>query len=350
MTIKLKLSLLLSLILGFASSNLFADSEAVNAVKPLPQDGKIHIYLCGTGVPALAMQEVRKPACLAVIAANQFLLFDAGEGSIQTLAAMGLPYTKIDNVFITHWHSDHFAGLGQVANGSWADGRDEPLNVYGPYGVKQVLNGLKQAYQFDTVFRSINSENTLDPSLATPVPHLIDAIAHDQVVYNKNDLKITAFEVNHLPVYPAVGYRLQYKGCNVTISGDTKVIPKEAEEIKGDDVFISEALNIQRTQVYGDAQKAAGNTVRYSIVQDIPNYHSDTLQLAKVAQQAQVKNLVLTHMVPPPGITEQEKNSYIAGMSQYYKGNIIVGDDRDEIILTPEQDGSCQFQYVPAAQ
>ncbi|MFN7097367.1 MAG: MBL fold metallo-hydrolase [Gammaproteobacteria bacterium] len=338
---------LLCLTMNLVSSCVFADSPAANAVKPLPQDGKMHLYLCGTGVPVLYMQKIRKPSCLAVIADNQFLLFDAGEGSIQTLAAMDLPYTKIYNVFITHWHSDHFAGLAQVSNGSWTDGRDQPLNVYGPYGVKQILQGLRQAYQFDTLFRSINSQNKLDPTFATPVPHLIDAVSQDQVVYQNNGLKIIAFEVNHLPVYPAVGYRIQYKSCHITISGDTKVIPKEVDEAKNADVFISEALNVQQTQVLANTEKAAGNITKYNILEDIPNYHSDTLLLAKTAQQAQVKNLVLTHLDPPPNITEKSKNQFIIGMAQYYKGPIIVGDDGDELVLTPNNDGNCQFEYIP---
>ena len=112
-----------------------AFTQAANASTSPLDDGKIHIYFCGTGVPELARQEIRKPSCLAIIADHEFFLVDAGEGSIQTLASMHLPYTKIHHIFITHWHSDHFAGLAQVSNGSWIDGRDEPLHVYGPYGL-----------------------------------------------------------------------------------------------------------------------------------------------------------------------------------------------------------------------
>jgi ribonuclease Z len=349
--LKTKLYLLKSLsllALGTIATSIYAASPAANAVKPLPQDGKVHIYVCGTGVPQLYMQEIHKPSCLAVVADNQFLLFDAGEGSIQTLAAMGLPYTKISNIFITHWHSDHFAGLGQVANGSWVDGRNQPLNVYGPYGVKQVVNGLKESYQFDTEFRAIDSQNMLDPSNAMPVPHLIDVIHQDKTVYQKNDIKITAFEVDHRPVYPAVGYRLQYKNCSVTISGDTTVIPSETAEAKNATVFISESLNAHDVKTMADMEKKAGNMTKYALMNEIPKYHSDTLQLAKIAQSAQAKNLVLTHFVPPFVPTVQAKNDFIKGMDQYYKGNIIVANDKDELVLTPNANGDCQLQYVPA--
>lgn len=81
---------------------------------------------------------------------NHFILFDAGEGSIQTLASMGLPYRYLDTVFLTHLHSDHIAGLGQAFNITWDSGpRNKPLDVYGPYGVEKVVDRITQAYQFD---------------------------------------------------------------------------------------------------------------------------------------------------------------------------------------------------------
>ncbi|NNM59175.1 MAG: MBL fold metallo-hydrolase [Legionellales bacterium] len=332
-------------ILGACLPTTFASSAVTNAIKPLPQDGKMHIYLCGTGVPVVYMQYIRKPSCLAVIADDQFLLFDAGEGAIQTISEMGLPYTRIYNVFMTHWHSDHFAGLGQVSNVSWTDGRNKPMNVYGPYGVKHVIDSLAAAYQLDTLFRSINSADTLDPTLSTPVPHLIDAIAKDQRVYKNHDITITAFEVDHAPVYPALGYQIQYKGCHVTLSGDTKVIPKELNEAQNADVFVSEALNVKQTMVLANEQKAAGNLTKYQIYQEIPNYHSDTIKLAQLAQQANVKHLVLTHLDPPYIPGQKAENAFIEGMAAYYKGPIIAAKDRDEIVLTPQADGSCQFEY-----
>lgn len=347
--IKFKLCNKLSfLILLLISGNIFASSPAANAVKPLPSDGKVHIYICGTGVPQLYMQEIHKPSCLAVVADNQFLLFDAGEASIQTLAAMGLPYTRISNVFITHWHSDHFAGLGQVANGTWVDGRKQPLNVYGPYGVKQVINGLKQSYQFDTLYRAIDSQNKLDPSIAMPVPHLVDVISEDKTIYKNHDIQISAFEVDHRPVYPAVGYRLQYKNCSITISGDTTVIPSEVNEAKNSTVFISESLNARDVEMLAEAEKQAGNMTKYALMNEIPKYHSDTLELAKIATQAQAKNLVLTHFVPPFVPTPQAKKDFIKDMDQYYKGNIIVANDKDELVLTPNAQSDCQMQYVPS--
>ncbi|MBY0543973.1 MAG: MBL fold metallo-hydrolase [Gammaproteobacteria bacterium] len=340
-----------SLLLGFTILTTiiptsFADSPVQDAIKPLPQDGKMHVYFCGTGAPVTYMEDIRKPACLAVIVDNQFLLFDAGEGSVQTLATMGLPYTRIYNVFITHWHSDHFAGLAGVINVSWIDGRNKPINVYGPYGIKKVLDGLIQAYQFDTIFRATNSNDNLDPSLAMPVTHLIDAISGDKHVYKNHNVAVTAFEVDHEPVYPALGYSLNYKNCHVMISGDTKVIPKERKEAKNVDVFISEALNREQIQALAIQQKAAGNMTKYAIDEDIPNYHSDTLQLAQIAQQAGAKNLVLTHLDLPYVPSAKATNAFIQGMAQYYKNPIIAAKDGDELILTPNADGSCQVEYV----
>ncbi len=184
--------------------------------------------------------------------------------------------------------------------------------------------------------------------MATPIPHLVDAVSHDQLVYTKNNLEISAFLVDHAPVYPALGYRLQYQNCKITISGDTKVLQSEVNEAKNADVFISEALNVAQTEAMSNTKKAEGHLAKYDILQDISNYHSDTLKLAQIAQEAQVKHLVLTHIDPPFIPSEEGANKFISGMSQYYKGPIIVASDRDELILTPSTDGACQFEYVPA--
>lgn len=320
------------------------------ARKPVLNDGKMHVYFCGTGDPEVTMQEVRKPSCLAVTANGQFLLFDAGEGTIQTLAALGLPYSDIHNIFMTHWHSDHFNGLASVINTSWYQGRSAPLHVYGPYGVKQVLNGLRKAYQLDVLFRAINSQGALDPQLAFAEPHQINAVKSDQVVFNKQGIKIIAFNVDHAPVYPALGYVIQYKNCRAVISGDTKVTDNLMKHAANSDVLINEALSHPLNQLELQKAEAGNNAENIFYAETVTDYHSDTLELAKMAEKVHVKKLILTHLVPAIAATAAAKKSFISGMGKYYKGSITVADDKDELILSPHDDGVCQVQYVPALQ
>ncbi|QEY50721.1 MBL fold metallo-hydrolase [Legionella longbeachae] len=318
--------------------------------KKLLSDSKMHLYLCGTGDPEVTMQNIRRPACLAMIADKHFMLFDAGEGASQTLASMGLPYAAIHNVFITHWHSDHFSGLGQVINASWNNGRNQPINVYGPYGVQQVLKGLAKAYQLDVIFRASNSQGRLDPQLGFGIPKLVDAVNHDQTVYKVPNIKITAFPVSHEPVYPALGYVINYKGCKIVISGDTKVNSTLTAHAKNADLLINEVLSNPLNQETYQQSMAKGNKLDAAFSLETKNYHSDSLELAKMAQQAKVKHLVLTHFVPAIPTTSDAQQAFVKGMSKYYTGHMVISADKDEIIIESTGAGHCQIQYKSAQQ
>ncbi|KTD01312.1 MBL fold metallo-hydrolase [Fluoribacter gormanii] len=340
-----------SLVLFAYASHSFAALYLESPIqKDLLTDGKMHLYLCGTGDPEVTMQEIRKPACLALIANKQFMLFDAGEGAIQTLASMGLPYPAIHNVFITHWHSDHFSGLGQVINATWNNGRNEPINIYGPYGVKQVVKGLAKAYQLDVIFRASNSHGRLDPQMGFGIPKLVDAVKHDKIVYDNSDIKIIAFPVSHEPVYPALGYVVHYKGCKIVISGDTKVTPTLAAQAKDANLLINEVLSNPLNQEIYQQAMTKGDRLDAAFSLETKNYHSDSLELAKMAQQANVKHLVLTHFVPAIPTTSEVTQAFVKGMSKYYTGPMTISADKDEITIESTGADNCHIQYKPAKQ
>ena len=309
-------------------------------------DNKMHIYLCGTGVPQESTQLLRKPACLAVIVDKKFLLFDAGASSIQTLAGMGLPILQLHHVFLTHLHSDHMAGLGEVMNGTWHAGRTQPITIYGPYGIRSVLSGFKKAYRLDVIFRAIGGEGVLNPDLAFAHAKEISALENDVTVFTDKDLKITAFPVDHLPVFPAFGYQINYKSCKIVISGDTKVNESLANHAKNADLLINEAVSnpLYRASVIIDSKN---NPALLQHAEQIFSYHSDSLLLAQMAKRENVKKLVLTHLLPSIPTTSDAKKSFIEGMNQYYQGPIMVADDRDELIVD-ESGKNCQITYVPA--
>lgn len=322
---------------GFAQS--MSGTPENPSTKANLKDDKLHLYFCGTGVPEIGMQSIRKPSCLAMIANNDFMLFDAGESAVVTLSQMKLPVKLIDKVFITHWHSDHFSGLGQVMNGSWYSGRDRPLDIYGPYGIKEVVGGLTKAYRLDVLFRSINQK--FDPNIAFASTHVVDANKNAKTVYKNTDFSVSAFSVDHAPVYPALGYMINYKGCKIVISGDTKVSDSLAQNAKEADILINEAVN---TELH-EAQFVSAVHRSPEQLAAVTAYHSDTLALAKMAQNSKVKKLILTHLLPAIQTTDQAKKSFIKGMDKYYSGPITVADDGDEIVIESDNKGSCQITY-----
>jgi ribonuclease Z len=338
----------------------------------------LRVIMCGTGVPDIQSQYVRHPSCLAVIGDKQLLLFDAGEGSSQTLGKLNVPTNQLKTIFMTHWHSDHFGGLGQMMNTSWMMGRNAPLNVYGPYGVEQVVTGINQAYQLDGVYRAItNTRWNINNEFM--VPHLVNPTKlPDEAtsttltpVYKKNNLTVSAFLVDHWPVVPALGYQVKFGNCNLVISGDTRIDSSLGFNYSNASVLVSEASShmaqknqnlseyILRSQHSPSALKTSKKqgkaTNKFSSLASTLTtkkrapivYHSDTWDLAKLAQAAGVKNMVLTHLGPPITTSEAAKEAFTQGMSRYYKGNITVANDGDQFELVSTARG-CQFRYIPA--
>jgi ribonuclease Z len=342
-------ALLLSLIVLFAllcqSSLAFSASKHSNT-KSAFHDGKLHIYFCGTGIPDPGLQWLRHPSCLAVVYDKQLFLIDAGAGASLRLSEIGLPINKISRVFLTHLHSDHFAGLGSIINESWIFGRTKKLPVYGPYGLKAVLKGIKISYTPDVWFRSINRQGLLDPNVAQTVGHIIDLGNKDhQLVWQYKQLKLSAYPVYHEPSFPAFGYMLHYKNCKIFVTGDTHVFKKEAKIFKNADVVISESMSHPLQQKRLEEAKKISKR-KYEFWKQIVHYHSDTWELAKTAQKAQVKHLFLTHLDPSIGVKKSDKQAFTAGMEKYYSGPITVADDMDEITLQ-SQGGKCKVTYIP---
>ena len=195
---------------------------------PSLPDG-LHLALCGTGSPF--PDPTRAGPCSAIIAGDRLFIVDAGEGSARTLAYMGIPAGRIEAIFLSHFHSDHIDGLPPFMLQRWGTSSAlTPTPIYGPTGVDKVVEGFRAAYVLDFGYRiAHHSERIMPPggSGGKGIPFDLPAVGQgDQVVVlNDKGLKVTAFRVNHAPIEPAVGYRFDYKGRSIVISGDTVASP-----------------------------------------------------------------------------------------------------------------------------
>lgn len=198
-----------------------------------PPNG-IKVTLLGTGTP-FPNAERFGPAVL-VEAGGDKLLFDCGRGAVIRLGQAGAPANAVDALFITHLHSDHVVGIPDLWLTGWFLGREHPLKIWGPPGTRAMIKGLSQAYQFDVQTREHISEN-LPPGGAE-----IDAREIEQgEVYLHGALRVSAFFVDHGPVKPAFGYRVDYGGHALVISGDTKFSQNLIDFSKGVDCLIHAA-------------------------------------------------------------------------------------------------------------
>ena len=285
----------------------------------LLNDKALHIVLCGTGSPM--PDPDRANACTAVVAGGHIVIIDTGPGSWAKFARTRLPAAAIDTVLFTHLHSDHIGALGEFAVQSWIGGRTTPLEVFGPgrpqeikppmdaegdaYGVSgtaDVVHGFALAYDSDSGFRiAHHGTDYLAPEGARMLAHEVaqPALAQSVTVFDKDGLKISAFLVNHHPVEPAFGYRIEYQGRVAVVSGDTKKTENMAYFSKGADLLVHEALNVDMVMRIAGALDAAGNHRLAKMARDTIGYHTSPVEAAEIAREAKVKLLVFSHLVPP---------------------------------------------------
>jgi ribonuclease Z len=286
----------------------------------------LHVGLCGTGSPLPSRD--RAGACTVVIAGKAMFVVDAGEGGARNISLMGLPNGKIRALFLTHYHSDHIDGLGPMMLLRWtASGNAAPLPAYGPEGVEAVIGGFNAAYAADNRYRTAHHGAIVTPPAAAGATAMPFAMpAKPTIVYQADGLKVTAFRVDHRPVQPAVGYRFDYKGRSVVISGDTAPSASLEAAAKGADLLIHEALQPEMVQMLSDRLKAAGRPMTGQIMHDILDYHASPAQAADSARRAGVKILVLSHIVPPLP-SRAFYAAFLDGADSHFDGPIVVGED-----------------------
>jgi ribonuclease Z len=287
--------------IGAALLGRVADTQVGrDSVADMP-DG-LNVALCGTGSPM--PDPTRAGPCSAVIVGGKVFLIDSGEGAARTLSRMGIPASRIEAIFLTHFHSDHIDGLPPVLLQSWVSGtRTRPTPLYGPEGVERVAAGFNAAYALDTGYRVAHHGAAITPPTgqgASPVAFSIEgaAAAKGLVVYSADGLVVTAFTVQHDPVHPAVGYRFDAGGRSVVITGDTAPTPMIAQMAKGADILIAEALSMRMTKAIEEGSKAAGNVRQAKLMADVQDYHIDPVDGAKAANESGVKLLIYSHLAP----------------------------------------------------
>jgi ribonuclease Z len=303
-----------------------------DVVAGLP-DG-LHVALCGAGGPL--PDPVRSGPCVAVVAGDALFVIDAGSGGARNLGRMQLPIGRIQALFLTHFHSDHIDGLGELAMLRWAQGGNaSPLPVVGPTGVEDVVAGFNQAYQHDAVARvAHHGAETVRPSGTgmTPRPFPPPADGEPAVVWDDDGVRITAFRVDHFPVEPAVGYRIEYGGRSVVVSGDTKKSPELERMAQQADLLVHEAL---ASHMIGQAEaiaEAAERPILRKILYDIPDYHTTPVEVAEIARDAKVGHLLYYHIVPALPIPGLE-SAWLEGVSDAWDGDYTVGRDRTRVSL-----------------
>ncbi len=316
-------------------------ADSISAQLP---DG-LHAVFCGTGSPL--PDRTRAGPCLAIIAGDQVFVFDAGEGAAETLALMGVNAGDIEAVYLSHLHSDHFDGLAPLALQHWATGTSQtPLQLVGPTGASRIAAGLNEAYAIDSAYRTNHHGPEIMPPTGAGIAAREFAIPEGSatiVLHEADGVSVTAFPVNHLPT-EAVGFRIEYSGRSIVISGDTSRSDSLALNARGADLLIHEAISPRLNAIMESAAQSSGRTNVGVIFHDILDYHTSPEDAGAVAQEAGVGALALTHLLPQtpiPGLA----STFERDARTTYDGPVWAMRDGDVISL-PSAGGMRRFHRL----
>jgi len=265
----------------------------------------IDVLLIGTGFPRPNPDHAGP--CTVIDLGDEWFAVDAGRGATMRIAATTLDYEKLRAVFMTHFHSDHTAGLPDLFISSWQFGRkSRPLELYGPRGTRKLADAMLTFFADDIHYRRDLLEK--HPAAgATINTHEIG----EGVIFDDGKVKVTAFVEDHRPVEPALGYRFESGGKVIVVSGDTRPNDNLLKFARNADVLVIEAYLPEFLDKVDTPEVAAR----------LKHYHTSAEEAGTIATKAAVKTLVLTHLVG------REEDAFRAQASKTFKGKIIVGRD-----------------------
>jgi ribonuclease Z len=250
-----------------------------------------------------------------------------------------LPLYELDAVFTTHFHNDHYADLGDVMEWSWILGRRHILPIYGPTGITQIVDGFQSAYELEESYRTAHHGEELMPpewSPSEPIEFAPPADDSAIVIYEQDGVTVKAFRVNHAPVEPSVGYRIEHAGKVVVLSGDTVRTTSLLEQSRNADLLVSEVMNKEVVEAMENVYREIGDTDRATLLFDIRDYHMDVGEVGALAQEANVQRLALNHLAPKPQGNLQAKRLFQDPIEESYSGEVFVGEDGMQIVIPVE--------------
>ena len=285
---------------------------------------ELQVTITGTGCPI--PDPLRAGPGVLVQFGNLAMQFDAGRSTVQRLAGAGLWPGELDAVFLTHHHSDHMVGLPDLVLTRWVMDRTDsisPLPILAPAGAAADFAArMLEVWDDDIEVRLAHNGRTLRPESEVIAFESDDSVTevwrtstpHGEVV-------VSAIEVHHEPVSPAVGFRVDTPAGSVAISGDTVVCDEVARLADGVDLLVYEAMRFDPIELLPEKRRF------------ILDYHADTRLIGAQAAALGVPKLVLTHLIPAP-TNDSERALFSADVrAGGYVGEIVVADDLQAITV-----------------
>ncbi len=286
--------------------------------------GDTKLIILGTlGGPAVGA--ARYNTSHVLLHAGAAYVVDCGYGVTEQLVRAGVKLPSVRDVFVTHHHPDHNIELGTLIYFAWYYGRSEPLGIYGPPPIGHMTRAYLDAQKPDVDIWVKDIDHKPMPPVTT------HEISHGGPVMHDENVRVTAAIVQHPPVTPALGYRFDFPGRSIAFSGDTAPSEAVVQLAKGADVLVHEAIYLEALPGGGfkPLPRATGSPDNASdpkkLLEHLIRSHSPAEEVGRIAAEAGVKTLVLSHLAPAPPTVPEE--TWRAEAAKHFKGEIIVARD-----------------------
>lgn len=254
----------------------------------------------------------------AIVHRGEVHVIDCGNGVARQMAMAGIPRNDLAAAYITHHHADHMLDLGALPLIAWTDGREAEIDLYGPPGTASMTRDFLRMAEPEITARTATTGRRSFPEMLRNTD-----VADARVIRDRNGLRVTTTLVDHPPFDVALGYRFDSDGGSVVFSGDTCFSPALIELARGADVLVHEAIYPEALA----AQTAGANAE--TLMQHLTSCHTTAADAGRVAAEAGVGTLVLSHLVPGSDAVSEEM--WRSAAASTFDGRIVIARDLQEI-------------------
>ena len=299
-------------------------AQEVQAALKSARGTKLVILGTGAGPNPMVPGRTRRMTSHVMVSNATAYVLDCGLGVTNQFASTGVPFTAVRSIFITHHHPDHNIEYGPFILLGWVQGLPSSVRAFGPPPLKQMTEDLLRAYKatIDFWVEDLKVRPLVSPG--------VNEVSAPGTVMRDENVKVTTAIVQHPPVRPALAYRFDFHDRSIAFSGDTAPTEVVARLANGADVLVHEAMYVPALEGYVHDRIAKGSPIRFDdYMAHMRVDHSPVEDVGRIAKEAGVRTLVLSHLTPAiDGIQDETWRNLAA---KQFKGEIVVA--RDLLVL-----------------